>query len=175
MVYHLLGFGTTKLVALGWWGFVSFGWELIFDMGRNQKRRDSSFCMYLITGKWTLCDLWHFVGRQQRYGQFLPDNGARLNHGRGQVLTDFGAADCSAFCSAFVQRTFGEAGDSTGWLLDPKSPLCLDEPRGFGGNGRQWTKCSARENWLRVGKTQFQDHPWKTFTNHWNPLQCSFQ
>ena len=69
-----------------------------------------------------------------------------------------------AFCSAFVQQTFGE--DSGGCSLDPKSPLCLDDPRGFGGNGRQWAKCSARENWLRAAKTgclHFRISIWKLF------------
>ena len=99
-------------------------------------------------------NLCHFAGHQQWCGQFFLDNGARLNHAGGQVLTDFGAHDCSAFCSAFVQRTFQEARD---WGCLTPSPLCLDDPRGFGGNGRQWRKCSARENWLRAAKTCRQD------------------
>ena len=74
-----------------------------------------------------------------------------------------------AFCSAFVQQTFGE--DSGGCLLDPKSPLCLDDPRGFGGNGRQWAKCSAQENWLRAAKTgrlYFRISFWRNFFfNHY--------
>ena len=64
-------------------------------------------------------NLCHFAGQQQWCGQFFPDNGARLNHAGGQVLTDFGAHDCSAFCSAFVQRTFQEARDSGGFDPEP--------------------------------------------------------
>ena len=117
-------------------------------------------------------NLCHFAGQQQWCGQFFPDNGARLNHARGQVLTDFGAPDCSAFCSAFVQRTFQEARD---WGCLTPSPLCLDDPRGFGGNGRQWAKWLAREKWLRAAKTapQLKIFFWKDFfSNTTNNASC---
>ena len=55
------------------------------------------------------------------------------------------------------------------------SPLCLDDPRGFGGNGRQWAKWSAREKWLRAAKTapQLKIFFWKDFfSNTTNNASC---
>ena len=75
-------------------------------------------------------NLCHFAGQQQWCGQFFPDNGARLNHAGGQVLTDFGAHDCSAFCSAFVQRTFQEARYSGGF--DPEPTVIYKEAHAAG-------------------------------------------